>query len=410
MRRFLFILTLAARNLRRRPHRSLVMAASCGFAILIAVCYAALTDGLVASTEKNAVLMDSGVIQVHLPDYRENHDFYLLIPEPERVERAAARLGMAASFRLYGFALAAVGDNSAGVVVRGFIPEREAGVTRLYSRIAAGEWLGHGRKAVIGAKLAARLGVAPGDEIVLVAQAADGSMANDIFTVSGVLAPVSAAIDQGGVLVTEKSFREFFVLPSGVHEVALGGRALGREELARVTSELADALPGLEVMSWRQLFPVLARVLDTGRASLYIMLAIIYAAMAIVVLNAVLMGVFERVRELGMMRAVGMAPAAVFFMILAETAFLAISGGTAGLAVAAFLVVYGETHPLDLGSFVTSGSSIAGIAVDPLWYTRFDPWIMAVSLLLLVTVALAASLWPALRAALMKPVEALKYE
>lgn len=410
MRGAWFIIVLSARNIRRRPQRSLVMAASCGFAILIAVAYAALTDGLTANTERNAVLMDSGLIQAHLPGYRDERDIYMLMRDTGRIERAAARLGLRVSFRLYGYALAADGggNNSAGVLVRGFDPDREERVTRLSSRLHAGRWLAREGEAVVGAKLAARLGVGPGDEMVLVGQGADGSLANDLFTVCGVLMPVGADLDQAGVLVTDKSFRDFFVIGPGAHEAAFGGREMDRGELARTTAALARELPGLEVMSWRGLRPALARILDSSRASLFFMLAIIYAAMAVVVLNAVLMGVFERVGELGMMRAVGMGPFAVFFMVMAETGFLAASGGGCGLAVAWALVRYGETHPLDLSALAETGSSVAGVALDPLWYTRFDPVVMAQSFAALVAAALLAALWPAMRAAAMQPMTAMR--
>jgi len=406
--RLLFIVRLAVKNIGRRYQRSLIMVGAVAFAIFIAIYYAALTEGLLANTERNAVLMESGYIQVHAPAYLEEHDFYQMVSDPDRVVRAAATYGLAAAPRLFGFSLAALGDNSAGVEVRGIEPSLEDQVTRLSAHLLEGAWVDQRQGVVLGNRLARKLGAKIGDKLLLLGQAADGSMANDLFRVRGILKPVTSEIDQGTVIMSAADFRRFFVLPTGVHEMALGGRNLDRKSLASISAKLAGRLPGLEVKSWRELSPVLARVLDSTKGSLFVMLLLIYAAMAILILNAVLMGVFERIREFGVMRAVGLPPIAVFLLVLVETAILTLLGGGLGVAVAVPLIIRGETHPIDLTALAADASTIAGVAIDPFWYTRLTWEVVSVPFELMIVVALVAALYPAGHAAFIKPVEALK--
>ncbi len=410
MRRLPFITALAIKNIRRRRQRSLIMVAAIAFAVFIAIYYAALSEGLLANTERNAVLMESGYIQAHLPGYLEEHDFYQLINDFARVRAVAGEFGLAAAPRLFGFALAANGGDSAGVVLRGIDPALEDRVTMLASHLRSGSWVDGRSGVVLGTRLSRKLGAGIGDEIVLLAQAADGSIANDLFRVNGILKPVANEIDQGTIIVSVAVFRRFFVLKSGVHEIALGGRVLDRGEVAALTRVLAARLPGLEVKGWPEIAPVLARVLDSSRGALVVMLLLIYAAMAILILNAVLMGVFERVREFGVMRALGLGPAALFGLVMIENGIIVVCGGVCGLMVAVPLVVYGQSHPIDLTFLAADASSIAGVAIDPCWYTSLTVSVLAWPLGLMAGIAVIAAVYPALHAAFINPVTALGYD
>ncbi len=186
------LLAFAMRNVSRNRHRSVVTTAAMGFAGMIMIFYAALMEGLFISTERNALAMNLGDIQIHARGYRDDPDLYTRIPAVDVMLEKLHRQGFNASPRLFGFALAAAGSSSAGVQLRGIDIEHEATVTQIHRHVAEGAWLArddaHG--VVLGRKLARTLAVGLGGELVIVSQAADGSMANDLYRVRGILKSV----------------------------------------------------------------------------------------------------------------------------------------------------------------------------------------------------------------------------
>ena len=160
----------------------------------------------------------------------------------------------------------------------------------------------------------------------MLSQAADGSIANDLYAVRGVLQSVSDGVDRSTVFLNEAAFRELFVLPSGAHRIVV--RKPDDVELPAAVEAVRGLTPGLDTRSWRTLLPTLATYLDSANASMQIVSAVIYIVVAILILNAMLMAVFERIREFGVLKALGVEPRQVVWLIFVE------SGLQTGLALA----------------------------------------------------------------------------
>jgi ABC-type lipoprotein release transport system permease subunit len=361
--------------------------------------------------EINALAMETGEIQIHAPGYRHDPDIYTVIDDPAAVMTAAEKMGFAATARLLGNGLAAARENSTGVSIRGIEPRQEDQVTLLHNHVQAGSWLSPANRGevVLGRRLASILDVRPGSEVVLVAQAADGSMANNLFTVRGVLKSVGQGVDRGGLFISAADFREFFVLDSGAHEIVLQRRDR-QVPLAQATRMVADMFPGLEVKDWRQLQPTLARLLDLSDVSLVIMLLITYAAVGMLVLNAMLMGVFERFPVFGVMKAVGFSGGGLFAVVFWETLIQVTLATVLALSVGLPLGFYFERHPIDFSFLLQDSSLIAGVAFEPQWYTLVTGSSVLMPVLFLYAVSLAAILYPASKAALISPVDAIHHQ
>jgi ABC-type lipoprotein release transport system permease subunit len=198
------------------------------------------------------------------------------------------------------------------------------------------------------------------------------------------------------------------VLPDGVHEIAV--RHLDENiSLTDRTMELTGLAKGLEVMNWRQLQPVVARILDMSKFSQLLMLFITYTAVGILTLNGMLMGVFERIHEFGIIKALGVPPWRIFSLITIETLLQVTIAALLALATAVPLSIYCETHPIDLTSLASTSASIAGIAIDPLWYCRVTVDSLASPILVLFIVSLLAIIYPALKASLIRPLQAIHH-
>jgi ABC-type lipoprotein release transport system permease subunit len=398
----------AVRNAARNKLRAAVTVGAMGLAGGIMILYGSLMDGVMITMIRNVVDMEVGDIQIHRAGYRDDMDFYKYAQDADGLVRKLEAQGFYASPRLFGYGLSAAGSASSGVFLKGIDVEREKTVSKLHDHLLSGSWLESGdmKGVVIGKKLARTLGVAVGAEIVVVSQAGDGSMANELYIVRGVLKSVSEAMDRSGVIMTGSAFRELMVFPEGAHEITLKRRDQS-EPLAVAVGRAMAVANGLEVKTWKELRPVIARVFDLWDVSMLFMLGITYSAITLVTFNASLMSVFERIPEFGMMKALGFTPGRVLQLVFAETIALASSACVVALAVGLPAAYYSQVYGIDL-SHVWPGGSFGGVAFDPVWRSQITLKSTVTPLFFIFVVALLSALYPGVKAAMINPVTAMR--
>lgn len=405
------IITLAARNVYRNGHRSLVTTLAMAFACAMMIVFAALIEGFVVGSEKNIITMNTGDLQIHQPGYRDDPDIYKQIKNSHSLAAAIRNAGYKASERVFAFGLMASEQSSAGVQLHGFDLNYEHSVSQIHRHIMAGKWLDktvpHG--VVIGKKLARQLDVRLGDELIFVGQTADGYMANDKFQVRGILKSVSAMIDNGGVIMSDNMLRELISLPDNAHEIVILRADRSSDLIAAVTKIKQLSPVELEILNWRQLLPIISRFLETADVQTLIMLLFTYIAVASVVLNAMLMNVFERIHEFGIMKAIGVSPWQLIRLIYAETIIqtllASLLGGIAGSSLAWYL----QLHGLDMSSMAKE-ISFAGIALDPVWYAYLSSHSVFTPIAFLFLIAAVAVIYPAIKVAILRPVDAIHHQ
>lgn len=403
---------LAARNVYRNSHRSLVTISAMAFACAMMIVFSALMEGVIAGTERNVVAMNTGDIQIHQQNYRDDPDIYKMIETSKQLSNDIRQVGFLATERLFTFGLMASDDSSSGVQLRGVDLVYEQTVTEINQNLLQGDWLdnndAHG--VVIGKKLARLLDVSLGDELIFVGQTADGYMANDSFRVRGILKSIAADIDSASVFMSTTMLRDLISLPEyGAHQIVIM-RDDRKQDLSLATQEVKALLKhDLEVMNWRQLMPVISRFLETAQVQTLIMLLFTYIAVASVVLNAMLMSVFERIHEFGIMKAVGVRPWQIIRLVYAETFIQTVIASIAGLILGTSLSWYLQQYGLDMTS-LADGMSFAGIALDPVWYAELSVNSSVVPIAFLFVMAAIAVIYPAVKVALMRPLEAIHHQ
>ncbi len=402
------LLVMAWRNLWRYRRRTVVTVAAMTLALLIMVLYTSLVEGYLRDLERNIVDIELGDIQVVAPDYRNNPSIYRRIENPEQLVAQLRDRGLRASTRLIGGGLGAAGESSAGVMLKGIDVEQDAAVSEISEHLASGQWLDATDRAgvVLGNRLAKTLGVEPGDELILLGQAADGSMANDLYTIRGVLRSISDDADRAGVFMTEQAFRSFFVIPSGAHLIMV--RRPAERDLSVAVAEVREIAVGLNVETWRDLAPILASFLDSTRSLILIVFLVIYVVVAILIINAMLMSVFERIRELGVLKALGVGPGHVFTLVFMEGGLQTGIAIVVALALSVPGLAYLADHGLDLSGL--GGMSFAGMAIDPVWRAVVTPMTIIGPVVTLVVIVTVSVLYPALKAARISPVAAMRYQ
>jgi ABC-type lipoprotein release transport system permease subunit len=260
---------------------------------------------------------------------------------------------------------------------------------------------------LLGERLARSLRAGVGDPVWLLTSTRDGRTAEEQFRVAGLYRTGGATMDRMRAYVHLADLQRFVRLGSAVHEIAV--RAPDPEEAAPLASALLarPETDGLLVRGWYDVKPMLKRMLDLNDASVGILLFIIFTVAALGVLNTMLMAVFERTRELGVLMALGLRPGQVRGLVVVETVLLTLLGGVVGTAIGLGLDAYLMVYGWDLRSF-TGGFSIAGVGVDPVLRAAIEVRGVLVPLLAISIVTFLASFYPAHRASKLSPTEAMR--
>jgi ABC-type lipoprotein release transport system permease subunit len=344
-------------------------------------------------------------LQVHHPDYlpdRSLHDTF---------DAAAISAGddMRMSPRLHAFGLVSTGENSAGAQLLGIDVRREAAVSQLLDGLTDGQLAAlRDGGAVIGDTLARELKVEVADELAVVTQAADGSLGNDLYLVTAVIRTGMKSLDRRLVILPRDRMAELIaVAPADVHELAI------RVSDPMAASELAaglvaqPAFANVSVKTWAELSPQLHEYVAMSKGMYLFLIGLVGLFVAIGVLNTMMMALFERTREIGMLMALGMRPLPILGTVLIECVALLALGLAVGLALGAAVMCYLTAYGLDLSRW-TGELSMMNTRFDPILVAAWN-WPQVVHAAIgFAAAALVATCVPAIRAVRMNPADAMK--
>ncbi|MCH2171717.1 ABC transporter permease [Myxococcota bacterium] len=410
---------LAWRNLWRNPRRTALSVAATVFAVVLVM----LSEGMGAGSHEkmieDAVRLQSGHVAISGAGYRDHMTLDYFLPwSPELVEIAdSVPSARAWAPRIISFALVSLADASRGVMVMGVDPEREPSVTTISKKVDAGHFLSAQRapgvrEIVLGERLAQDLGAQLGDEVLLYGAAYSLENAYELFTLTGIVDLPDPKIERNLALIHIEDAREFYVYDDRVTEIALLARDADHAPL--LIAELEGALVPLapdggvfEVQGYEEMMPALVQFILLDDAGLYIMLVILVVVVGFGILNTILMAILERTRELGVVLALGLRPAALFRMVYLESMLLAAVGLGLGLAIALPALLY-----LNGMEFALTGDDLAATAefvgMEPVLTFKLKPLNPLGSVLTILGVAALAALYPALKASRGRPVDALR--
>lgn len=394
------------RNLWRNPRRTVITVAAVSFNTMVLITTLSLMDGMLDQTVRNATQLMTGEAQLHAPGYLLDRSLYKTLEAPNAILTALRERSIGAAPRTYGYGLVSQGTKSAGALFWGIDPTAEKTTFELSGHMGEGSFLTEPpRKGlVLGKKLARSLNVRPGSEIVLLVQAADGSMGNDLFTVEGILRAVGDGVDRNAAIMHLDDFRALFGMPNGIHEIAVN--AAGRFPLATLKELLSGLAPDAEVKTWHQLLPTLSDMIQLSDANMILFGAIFFLAAGLGVMNTMLMATFERAREIGLLKALGTSPWLIVRDVTVEAWLLAavstLFGVLAGLAASYALRKYG----LDTSS-LAGEMTIAGVVFDPVWRATLSLKSFLQPVLIMWGVCVLAALYPAAMSARLDPVKSM---
>ncbi|MCP5120762.1 MAG: ABC transporter permease, partial [bacterium] len=322
--------SMAWRNVWRHRRRSLLTVATISLGLTFNIFMRGVGDGFHEQMVDNSVQAHIGHIQIHRAGYHDDPGLQKTLPSVEQMRAAIGQLPelRGASLRVLGDGLASTAMNSAGVAIVGVDPEEERKVTNIHRAVVEGEYLSPGanNRVLIGERLSKVLQIGLDENLVLLVQAADGSMGAEKYRISGIFRSGSPEIDRGIVYLLREDAQYLFSLDGRITEAAL--LLDSSHQVDEYTATLAGALDGgnFEVLPWYTVEPYIQQFIELDDAFFYIIVLILFIVISVGILNTILMSVFERVREFGVMMSLGMRPRQVVALVVQEAALLASVG------------------------------------------------------------------------------------
>lgn len=405
----MIFLRLAARNVLRNVRRSLITVLAIGVGMTALLFLWAFIDGVNAQMIDNSTRYLSGHLQVHRQGYHDDQSLDRMLGDGAQV---AARVGQVArtslvSRRLEGSALASLADKSRGVVVLGIDPASERRVTTLAETIQDGRFLlpGETDGVVVGFRIAEALGVKVGNELVLVTQAADGSVGAARYRVRGIFRSRMDMLDGTYVLMPLAAAQELYATGEAVTTVV--ARLEDRAAVPAAKAELERSLGAdHEVLDWQRLMPAVVQSVSFHEVTGYVLLLVLFIVVAVGITNTVLMAVMERTREFGVMMALGTRQGQLTRVVFYEACLLGLGGLLLGAAAGTALVKYYASVGMDFGRYTRAMETMQGLTSVVYPLPRLDR--AAVITIIVFLVSVAAALYPAWRAARLLPVAAIR--
>lgn len=401
------LIKVAWRNVWRNRSRSGVIVLSVAIGLWAGIFMVGFYHGMIRQRIRSVIERETSHIQIHHPSFADDHDLVYDIGAKDSI---MARLSVLTSVRSVAqrvvcFGMAATPSGSAGVKINGVDPESEAAVIGLSRDVDTGSYFKEdgNHEVLIGDRLAKKLRLSVGRKLVLTTEDREGNLSSGAFRVVGVFRTVNASHDETDVYIRLPDADALGAMGGAVNEVAL----LLRDDKAvdSAAAGLKRALPGLRVQTWTEINPEMQLLVSTNNQVLVVFMGIILLALAFGIVNTMLMSVLERTREIGMLLSLGMSRMRVFLMILLETLFLVMVGCPAGILPGVLTVSYLNRRGIDLSRFMEALSSFGW---DFMVYPSIE-WGQVLTIIgLVVLTALLSSLFPARRALLLKPAEAIR--
>ncbi len=405
------------RNLGRNRRRSLLTALGLGVGYFTVVFMVGWAVGISAELVENATSLVSGQIEIHAAEYRPERSLYDTIgggagTDVEALLRAidADPDVAAAAPRVYAGGLVSSGEATSAGLLQGVDTRRETALTRFLDPLVAGRLPTAGAyEVVVGEEMGRQLAVGVGDELIVVAPAADGSLANDLYTVSGIYRTGLVDYDANTAVMPLTDLQQLAALgPDRIHEIAVATAdpALAGAVAERLGAALGAAERGLAIAPWMELNPVLTEYVALVDSIYWVFIVIIFAVASFGIANTMLMATFERRREFAVMLALGASPWSVVGTVLYEALAIGVLSLAVGTAITAPLMTWFYAAPPSL-EWLYGNVTLQGALWTPSLRvgSNIPAWSWA-TVGLLVT-ALVAAFYPALRAARVPPADTL---
>jgi putative ABC transport system permease protein len=404
---------MAWRNIWRNTRRTILTIGAIGFASLLLVFMLSFQFGSYETMINTSVKIQTGHLQIQAREYQEKKNIRLVVPHPAKVAKILKTIPAIAAYTYRGraFSLISSQERTYGIAVTGIDPEREADVSRLKSLIREGDFLtaADTDQALIGRLLAKNLRVRLGDELTVLGQGRDGSIAATVVRVKGIFSSGISEFDRAAIHIPLKTFQEVYAMQGAVHEVVVIADSL--RSIAALKTRVEAGLASLNlknpltVLDWDELMPGLRQSIEMDLISGLIFYLLLVLVVAFSILNTFMMAIFERTREFGVLMAIGTTPGRLTKVLLIESMTMTFIGIGAGIVAGSLVTLYFQVHGID---FSGASELLSQFGISGRMYPKLS-WLSALSgPLAVLIITFLAALYPALKVRRLQPVEAMR--
>jgi ABC-type lipoprotein release transport system permease subunit len=404
-------LQLAWRNIWRNKRRTMIILTAVIIGVWSMIILGSLMRGIAVGMIKNGIATLTGHFQVHHKGYRDDPTIENSITDPSGVEKVLETVLPADarwSQRLRVNAVASNAHNSAGVTMVGIDPVSEAKISFIGSAITRGRYLTPDDQngILIGEAMLDKFETKLGRKLVLMSQDTDGEIASRAFRIVGIFRAEMESTEKQFAFILLESSQKMLKMNKGISEISI--LLTGKANDQMLDDELRTALPfgQFEIQNWRELLPFQTAYLRILDGFLYIWYLVVFVAMGFGIVNTTLMAVYERMREFGLLKALGMKPWWILREVLTESLLLLLTGLIIGNLLGLLSIFALSARGIDL-SALAAGAEYAGMT--RIIYPALDLKDFLVANLVVLLLGLLVSVYPAAKAARFTPVEALMY-
>jgi putative ABC transport system permease protein len=406
----MLIFNIAWKNIWRNRFRSIIIMSAITLGIFAGLLLVAFSKGMTIQRISSALNTEIAHIQIHQPDFIIKEDIKMLIHPIDQIERVLDGDDNILSYssRLLLNSIASSAETGTNVKVNGIDVEKERKVTDLCTKITEGSYFENEARnpIVISQKLREKLKLKLNSKLVLQIQDIHGNLAPAAFRIVGIYKTSNTAFDEFNIFVRKSDLYNLTGIDStSAHEVFIMLKDYLQSK--NVAMALQQKFSSLEVKSWKERNMMLSYLNDAMDQYLYIIIVIILLALLFGIINTMMMAVLERVKELGMLRAIGMGKGSIFRMIVLETVLLSLTGAVLGILMGMATIGYFGKVGINLSIWA---KGLEEVGFDPVVYTVIDNFFIAIVVILVVSTGILASIFPAMKALRLKPVEALRSE
>jgi len=403
------LVKISWRNLWRNSTRTNVTITAVALCIAILIIFQSLIIGLIGKAVYNTTNLVVGEVQIHAAGYLDDRSIYKSLKNIEEIRAVAKENNIGMVERSYGFGLISSGTKSAGTQFWGIDPESELKYFDFANHIDEGNFLTKTslKKVVLGNKLARSLAAELGTELVIFVQGADGSLGNELFYVTGILGNVADNIDRGAAIILRDDFDILFSTNNLIHEIALNSK--GKLEAEEIQKLMSAKAAGVAVETWKELMPTIAIMTEKMSVFMLTMFSLIFTiAASLGVMNTLVMSTYDRMKEFGIIRAIGATPWLIIRQVSLEAILLTILASIIGTVIGLSIAIYLQVYGIDISG--KGNLAFGGIVFDPIWRASVSLKSVFLPVVLMMLTSIVASIYPASIAARIKPVEAIHYK
>jgi ABC-type lipoprotein release transport system permease subunit len=402
------LLKIAYRGLGRNRRRTLLSALALGLGVALLLMMAAFVEGEMRGSLELGIRLESGHLQVRARDYDSSKASLAwedLVQSPDVIAAQVAKLApvRAAAPRLYASGILLAGDESLGVRIVGLDPD--SATTGIYREgLRGGAWLAADDRegVLIGEALAAKRNLNVGDRITLLVNTSNGDVDEQRFVIRGIYSTNTPSYDQSNILMPLAKAQA--ISQAGNRASLIWVMLDDMFQAEAVAAALTSSQ--YEVKTWEQLNEFVLSIESYSGAMMAVFYLIVLGITATVVVNAMVMAVFERTREIGVLAAIGMKGRRIMALFLIESFLLAVIGVAMGLVLGGIIVYWVSTRGVYLGDLVAD-MGVTGLLMGDRIYGYLTAQDATMLVIAAFAVTMLASLYPAMLAAHMEPVQAL---